>query len=351
VVGVAGISEDGASVYFVADASLTSNARPGAGQPSPGGQNLYLAREGTLTFVATLGDEEDDWTDNFGGQASRVTPDGGDLAFVSSAPLTGYNNADLNTGAPDAEVFLYEAGSETLRCVSCNPSGERPIGPASVPKPEETGHLPRYLSEDGRRVFFDSRDALLPAASNGLQNVYEYENGAIHLISSGTSDEGSTLVDTAADGDDVFFTTSAQLVSEDQDENSDMYDARVNGGFPVSTPPAPCSGEACRGPVSAPPAPLTIVTEETHGAEAPPAQPTDSAGSASAPRGGKHKGKKAGHKTKKPRHKAGARRSAHRARGSGEARGGPRAGRGRQAGRHFPRAAGRPTATRAGDRR
>ena len=233
VEGVAGISEDGTSVYFVASASLTSNARPGAGQPSPGEHNLYLAREGALTFIASP-EDGDDWTEDFSQQTSRVTPDGGSLAFVSSAPLTGYDNTDLNTDKPDAEVFLYDAGAETLRCVSCNPSGERPIGPAGVPTPEQTGHLPRYLSEDGQRVFFESEDALLPAASNGQQNVYEYENGAIHLISSGTSTENSTLVDANANGDNVFFATRARLVPEDQDESSDMYDARVDGGFPAT---------------------------------------------------------------------------------------------------------------------
>ncbi len=234
VAGVAGIGEEGASVYFVASASLTSNARLGAGQPSPGEDNLYVARQGVLTFIAILDAEDHDWTDEFAERTAEVAPDGGQLAFVSKEPLTGYDNTDLNTGKPDAEIFLYDAGAETLRCVSCDPSGERPIGPASVPTPNGTQHLPRYLSEDGQRVFFDSSDALLPAASNGLQNVYEYENGAIHLISSGTSDENSTLADASANGDDVFFTTRARLVPEDQDENSDMYDARVDGGFPVT---------------------------------------------------------------------------------------------------------------------
>jgi hypothetical protein len=334
--GVVGIGEEGASVYFVAGASLTSNARPGAGQPSPGQENLYVARQGTLTFIATLSSEDyGDWANDFAERTAEVTPDGDQLAFVSSDPLTGYDNADLNTGKPDAEVFLYDAGVETLRCVSCNPSGELPIGPASVPTPKGTEHLPRYLSEDGQRVFFDSNDALLPAASNGLQNVYEYENGAIHLISSGTSDEDSILADASANGDNVFFTTNAQLVPEDQDESFDMYDARVDGGFPVTAaPPAPCTEEGCRGPVTAPPAPLTIVTEEAHGVETSSAQPADAP--PPAPRAGGHKAKKPKHKpstkTKSSgKRKSSARRSARRARRSRRAHRGRRVGSGQQA--------------------
>lgn len=329
--GVLGTSEDGASIYFVASASLPSKAVPGAGQPSAGGHNLYLARDGALTFIATLSSEDsDDWTESFNERTAEVAPDGGNLAFVSKAPLTGYVNTDLNTGEPDAEVFLYDAGAEALRCVSCNPSGERPIGPASVPTARGTEHLPRYLAEDGQRLFFDSKDALLPAASNGKQNVYEYENGAIYLISAGTSNEDSTLVDTSANGDNVFFTTRSQLVPGDQDENSDMYDARVDGGFPATISPEPCSGEGCRGPVSAPPAPATIVTEEMHGTETLPAQPADPAVS-------KRKAKKPKHKSKKPTHKAGARHSARKARRSHATRGGRRVGRERKAARHSPR--------------
>ncbi len=332
VQGVAGIDEGGASVYFLASASLTSNARPGAGQPSPGGHNLYVAREGELTFIATLVSEDSgDWKNNFGELTAEVTPDGSQLAFVSREPLTGYDNTDLNTGEADAEVFLYDAGAETLRCVSCNPSGERPVGPASVPTPQGIGHLPRYLSENGQRVFFDSKDALLPAASNGKQDVYEYENGVIHLISSGTSDENSTLDDASANGDNVFFVTRAQLVPDDQDEHSDMYDARVDGGFATAVSPAPCSEEGCRGPVSAPPEPLTIVTEETHGAEALLAQPT------AAPPPALPAGR---HKTKKPAHKARARHSARKAKSSRSHRGRRRVGRGQQAARHSVRSDG-----------
>ncbi len=334
--GVLGIGEEGASVYFVAGASLTSNARPGAGQPSPGKENLYVARQGALTFIAALGPEDyHDWAYDFAERTAEVTPDGGQLAFVSGEPLTGYDNTDLNTGKPDAEVFLYDAGAETLRCVSCNPSGERPIGPASVPTPEGTEHLPRYLSEDGQRVFFDSNDVLLPAASNGLQDVYEYENGVIHLISSGTSDQNSILADASANGDNVFFATSVQLVPEDRDESFDMYDARVDGGFPVTaTPPAACTEEGCRGPVTAPPAPLTIVTEETHGAEVSSAQPANDP--SPAPRTDEQKAKKPKHKHSAKRRsstkdKSSARRAARRGRRSRRARRGRRVGSGQQA--------------------
>jgi hypothetical protein len=330
--GVVGIGEDGSNVYFVAEASLPGTAAPGAG---PDARDLYLVRNGTLTFVAKLNaNDNDDWTESFGARSAQVTPDGNRLAFMSQAPLTGYDNTDLKTGKADDELFLYDAGDGTLRCVSCNPSGERPIGPASVPLPEQSAHLPRYLSENGQRLFFNSQDALLPAASNGQQNVYEYEDGAIHLISPGTSDQESTFADASVNGDNVFFTTSARLVPQDQDEHSDMYDARVDGGFPIATPPAPCSGEGCRGPIGAPPAPLAIATEEVHAAEAAPA-----------PAGGPTPTPPASpHKATRPAHKARAPHAARRSRRSRRPRGKRGAARGHRAARRSPKAGGQPAA-------
>ncbi len=255
VEGVVGASEDGASVYFLASASLAAGATAGA-------ENLYLSHGGAITFIAALSREDgSDWTQDFEERTARVTPDGSYLVFMSKASLTGYDNLDANTGAPDTEVFIYEAGANRLVCASCNPSGERPIGPSEVPAAEPTGYLPRYISEDGQRVFFDSKDSLLPSDTNGQQNVYEYENGAVYTISPGTSEGASTFADASANGDDAFFTTRAPLVAEDQDENSDMYDARVGGGFPAGVSPAPCSGEGCRGPLSAPPVPVGVATE------------------------------------------------------------------------------------------
>jgi hypothetical protein len=55
-------------------------------------------------------------------------------------------------------------------------------------------------------------------------------------------------VDASATGGDVFFLTCAQLSPLDRDEAFDVYDARVDGGFPALPALAPvCEGEACQG--------------------------------------------------------------------------------------------------------
>jgi hypothetical protein len=267
VQGVVGISEDGSYVYF----RDTSQYLPGQGVA--GLSNLYLWHDGTIRFVAT-----DDPGDPSGFEAnhktSRVTPDGRHLIFASANPLTGYDNTDAVTGAPDSEVFLYDAGSDALTCVSCRPGGERPQGSSTLPHaPDRALRNPqRGVSDDGSRVFFDSTDAIVPADVNGKGDVYEHAAGGIHLISTGASADDSFFAGASASGDDAFFVTREQLAAADTDQNLDVYDARVDGGFPEPRPAEPCSGDDCQGaamPGPAPPSPASPLLSGS--GNAPPA--------------------------------------------------------------------------------
>ena len=252
--GVVGTSGDGSYVYFVAEGPLAAGAT--AGQ-----ENLYVVHNlGAPTFIATLnGNDGSDWNGQY---TARVTPDGKSLAFNSTNSLTGYDNTDAKAGSPDNEVFLYNAPANSLVCASCNPTGVRPIGPSSI-DPIEAGllsggntYLSRSLSDDGSRLFFDSSDAITPRDNNTAQDVYEWENGNARLISTGTDNDKSLFVDASATGNDVFFVTRQQLVRQDGDGGFDLYDARVNGGFPVPSSTAPCSGDSCKpGATPAPPSP------------------------------------------------------------------------------------------------
>jgi hypothetical protein len=144
-------------------------------------------------------------------------------------------------------------------CASCNPTGVRPIGPSSI-DPIQAGllsggntYLSHQVSDDGSRVFFDSSDALSPRDNDGVQDVYEWANGNARLISTGTDSDRSQFVDASASGNDVFFTTRQQLLPQDGDGGFDLYDARVNGGFPVPSSTPPCSGDGCKPGAAAPP--------------------------------------------------------------------------------------------------
>jgi hypothetical protein len=284
VLGVADISEDGSYVYFVAEGTLTTGENSQGNEPISEEPNLYVAHledgQWTTKFVATLapptsyfgarggqeGGDSEDWDESPALNSVRETPDGTNLAFLSTKSLTGYDNTDANTGELDTEVFSYDALTEKLVCVSCNPSGAQPIGPSSWEAKQEfpyalQGYTPRSYSENGGRLFFNSKDALVPHDSNGRQDVYEWEqdgegscgqtSGCIYPISDVAGNYESFFLDASPNGNDVFFATEDQLVPADTDFHIDIYDARVDGGFPVSTEPPGCdNGDSCKGPVS-----------------------------------------------------------------------------------------------------
>lgn len=260
------ISEEGSYVYFVAEGKLATNENSHHDTAQSGERNLYLSHDGTVTFIATL--SPDDLTDQqYEKEGSKVSGDGTHLAFISERSLTGYDNQPLGPRegcGPEGcdEIYLFDASTGSLVCASCDPSGARPVGAAwlsgSNPRKFSNGdqsrdlsYVSRNLSEDGSELFFDSPDPLLPHASNGLSNVYEYENGHLYLISDGAGRYESDFLDASANGKNVFFTTADGLLPSDQDERVDVYDARVEGGFPVPASPSTCdNGDSCKGPAS-----------------------------------------------------------------------------------------------------
>jgi hypothetical protein len=284
-----GSSSDGTLVYFTATSELTEVPNSHGQTASPGASNLYAydAAAGNTTFIAN-GAGLNGPSIGLGGivvptysdeTTSQVTPDGQHIVFVSSERLTAYDNfgsrcqGSPNNGVTEyspgrcAEVYLYSRSGNSLVCVSCNPSGGPPVGSARMPTVFREGFLmsdlepgtlplPRAISDDGKRVFFDSPDELTaeataPASTRAPQslanggefepNVYEYQEGHAHLIAS-----AARFLTSTPSGNDVLFDTYAQLVPQDRDGLPDVYDARVAGGFPVLTAPA-CSGASCQG--------------------------------------------------------------------------------------------------------
>lgn len=255
VLATAGMTADASHVYFVARGDLADGATPGA-------PNLYLWREGApLVHVATLSESDASvWsTSRFSStpahhRDARVSASGGRLLFVSRERLTAHDNA----GHP--QVYLYDAPTDAITCVSCGTLTQTStaeaglilldIGPADDLR--YPYRLPQNLSADGRRAFFESRERLIAGDTNDATDVYGWsEDRGLYLISSGQARQGSKFVGAGADGDDVFFTTRERLVPSDVDNQVDVYDARVGGGFPHQQVAPPCQGEACQGPAPA----------------------------------------------------------------------------------------------------
>jgi hypothetical protein len=235
VLGVLGTSADGAYLYYLA------------------ADGLYLQHGGLATRVAD-GADASNYPPSAG--TSRIAGNG-NLAFLSSAPLT-----EADTGG-FREVYLYRPATGELTCVSCNPTGTRPLGPSSIPGAVANGesatatriYKPRALSAAGNRVFFESDDALVLTDTNQRRDVYEWEaqgvgscampGGCLGPISSGRAERDSVFLDASADGDDAFFLTTGSLVETDPG-GADVYDARVGGGFPAPAKPIVCVADACQ---------------------------------------------------------------------------------------------------------
>lgn len=264
VKGVVGSSQDGSFVYFVAGGVLASGA------PSGGCCNLYVLHQGEVVrFVAMLSATDEssggggklahgDWIPGIGLREAQVTADGSHLAFISHEQLTTYKNYDRQ------EVYVYDASTGSaglVSCVSCNPSGMPPSTSTFLPISWSSSYAQRFLSSDGSRVFFDSDEALVPQDANGQRDVYEWEQdgsgechregGCLYLLSGGTSTDGSFFLDASTSGDDVFVITRAQLLSQDQNEVFDVYDARVGASVPIASPA--CTGSGCQGLPGSPP--------------------------------------------------------------------------------------------------
>jgi DNA-binding beta-propeller fold protein YncE len=303
--GVLGVSEDGAYAYFVATAALTGAEENDSGQKAKtGAHNLYLYRDGEgIRFVAQLsGLDDTDWSSAPSTFTARVTPDGRHVAFLSleTEALTGYDNVISPSGGchPEienklegdphcAEAYIYDAGADELNCASCNPSEARPLGPAELPFWSNPFEGPRFLSDDGTRLFFESRDVLSPADENKRRDVYEWEqagsgsctdknpsfapisSGCVFLISNGKAgplDDESYFLDSSSSGRDAFFATRSALVGWDTNDNYDVYDAREGGGFAEpSAEQIPCEAEGCKPPATLPPASSSPATPSFQG--------------------------------------------------------------------------------------
>jgi hypothetical protein len=327
---VVAVSADGSHVYFVAQGVLSAGAN-GQGQTArDGANNLYMFERdqsrpqgGRVTFVATLpGSDASEWRGHgpeAGGFQPNVTPDGRFLVFRSHARLT----PDDTSVSGALQVFRYDAQTGQLIRISVgndgfNDNGNRssatPCGGAENKCPEDarivTGQSNEEsigaarrdptMSDDGQFVFFQSPVGLTPHALDDVQigveptgntpeyaqNVYEWHEGHVYLISDGrdvTRDAGVAgscsqdrtsvcLLGTDSSGANVFFSTADKLTPQDTDTELDFYDARIcepeNGNpciSPVAPPLPPCLGEVCHGTPTATPSLLTPVSASFNG--------------------------------------------------------------------------------------
>jgi hypothetical protein len=206
----------------------------------------------------------------------RATADGSRLLFESAQALTpgatsglrcvtdavssSLINSDQNEtgtgGAPGSgcNIYLYDdtTGQITLLSAGTVSYGafltDFPFPTSGNAKMTAPLNQPLLMSEDGSRVFFSSRDALVPGAVSGLQNIYMWSDGALTLVSPPGETADAVYDGNSADGSQVFFHSRQSLIpGADNHGQIAIYDAQLGD------PPPP-------GPADPPPAPQPVAS-------------------------------------------------------------------------------------------
>ncbi len=263
------LSEDGDVFYFETTAILIPEA------PSSGPKIYrYDIPNETMTFVAVSSSSE-----GLGDGGFYVSPEGKDFYF--NVPTV-----EGVSGGARVQVYRYDNSEDVVQCISCaSPYNPEPgllstFMPEYGPEGNQLAPLGSPASADGDYVFFDTPAALLPQDVNGEINpeslgltgdedfspssdLYEWRRdgvdgcgrvqGCLALITNGIDGTENVLLGTDPSGRDIFIATHSQLAPTDTDDSGDVYDARVDGGFPPPPPrPIECEGDACSTPATAP---------------------------------------------------------------------------------------------------
>jgi hypothetical protein len=288
---VARASADGGRVYFESRSLLTSAGNGDGEVASAGAANLYMYNaSGAAPVFQFVADGE-------GAGEFDATRDGQFLVFSTATELRGTNDTsevpqlfeyDAATGSL-SRVSIGERSSTGYPCPATNTIEEGYDCDGNTKIAEDTprlaeppvfgkitgGAVVSSVAENGT-VAFSSELPLTRQAVQGhryyndegilqgfTENVYEYRDGSVYLISAG--DEAYPAHARAAaqtavlgideTGSDIFFSTVNRLTQQDTNTQSSWYDAREEGGFP-KPPMSPECDEECQG--AGPPPPSTL---------------------------------------------------------------------------------------------
>jgi hypothetical protein len=232
--GVA-VSEDLSHVFFTSFSQLV----PGKG--SAGVANLYVWHDGEIDYIAPAVNFNER-------QGSGMTPDGRVLIFVSNQPGV---TTDATGG--HTEIYRWAEADGSIECVTC------PTDHAATSESIFDIGGEHALTKDGDSVVFETTEAIDPLDVNNGNDIYEWRNGRIKMVTDGVSlypNGAGVLVLSGIDGagQNILFTAGLGLTGYERDNSPQLYAAHIGGGFPrPATPPAPCVEDACQGPLAAPP--------------------------------------------------------------------------------------------------
>ncbi len=280
--GVAGFSDDGKRIFFVANGQLDTDPSPEGELPDAAGNNLYMAELEEFgapvrtEFIATLSNSDANLAiGSWQARTAYSAPDGGVFGFGATTSLT-----DTDIGGMQ-QVFVYDAGDHTLECASCPADGSSPAGAVNLTLTGNWQHLggagiKRWISTDGT-VLFHTATRLSGRDVNSVEDVYAYREGERYLISGGSGVGRSRLIGASRDGSTILFATTDALAAGDEEPGTaKVYAAVSGGGFAAKDAPEPtCVGDDCQGEAAPPPTDSETGSSSFQGQGNPPAKPKD----------------------------------------------------------------------------
>jgi WD40 repeat protein len=283
-------SDDGSQVYFVTNDRMTADDHdesrdiyeraggrtrlvstspeevlpdPNYGERAPDAEFLGASTDGATAYFSTLqrltADDTEKWTADIyswrDGATRRIThtiryPEGPGQPFESFFPMNfggasddgsifyeAYSPQSADDTDANGDLYRTRADGTTERLVLGSP-------PPSSPGMYLNPLTPGAVSQDGKRLYFTTTRALLPADTDDEADVYLLltESGQLRLVSEGRADEPAedpelTFSGTSRDGRRAFFSTWERLTPEDTDEEVDVYEW-VDGHDRLATPSA-----------------------------------------------------------------------------------------------------------------
>jgi hypothetical protein len=215
-----GNTEDGGHVYFMTGATLVP-------EDTDSWDDLYDRHDGRWTLVTPAGPNRSQF---FFEAASR---DGSHVLFTSPDRLVPQDT--------DNSDDLYDSDGSSLRLASIGPGG----GNAELPV-QFSG-----ISADGSRVYFTTRESLVPGDTDANVDLYVREGDRLERVSPGPPIRPSLepvayFAGSSPNSTHDFFVTDKQVLPDDLDDCPDIYE-RVAGKSSSATPddgrPAHCYNE------------------------------------------------------------------------------------------------------------
>ena len=235
-------AEDSGDIYFYSPENLDPT-NPGVQNE----RNLYVHRDGTVHFVATMDAGTRGQPDaDLAGRHARRDPD--------QSKLTSYDNQRLRR-----DLHLRRRDGHRSTAPPADPAGAPPSNDV------EASQSGRFMADDGRDVLRQQRLARPARQKRTITDVYEYVDGRPQLISAGPGLAGlhRRLAKCSASSRSAYIGLEAvshngtrRLLLDlrdagQRDHNGEyvkFYDARTGGGFPEQPDPLPCeAADECHG--------------------------------------------------------------------------------------------------------